>query len=109
MIVTICPAAVTSAAPSRVWEALTRPDGFGDWMDATFVSATPPGMVQPGVAIHLSAPALGRRWPVSVDVIGVDAESRWVDLRAHLPFGITNHERVSLTETKDGGTLVRFN
>ncbi|TMG19175.1 MAG: hypothetical protein E6H99_11070 [Chloroflexi bacterium] len=30
-------------------------------------------------------------------------------LVVHFPFGIDNHERVTLTETKEGGTLVRFN
>jgi hypothetical protein len=27
----------------------------------------------------------------------------------HVPFGIENHEHVTLAETKEGGTLVRFN
>jgi hypothetical protein len=74
-----------------------------------FVSASPQGPAKPGQTIHLSAPSLGRRWPVSIDVVDVDPQSRWIDLRVHLPFGIDNHEHVTLTETKEGGTLIRFN
>jgi uncharacterized protein YndB with AHSA1/START domain len=109
VVVNVCPAAVTSAPPDRIWEVLTTPERFGEWLDASFVSASPPGPARPGQTIRLSAPSLGRRWPVSIDVVGVDPQSRWIDLLAHLPFGIDNHERVTLTETKEGGTLVRFN
>ena len=87
---------------------LTTPERFGEWMDATFVSADPPGPVKPGQTIRLSAPSLGRRWPVLIDVVDVDPQKRWLDLVVRLPFRIDNHERVTLAETKQG-TLVRFN
>jgi len=69
----------------------------------------PPGPVKAGQVLHLSAPSLGRRWPVSIDVDEVDPQKRWLDFCIHLPFRIENHERVTLSETKEGGTLVRFN
>lgn len=53
--------------------------------------------------------ALGRDWLFSIDVTGVDPQRRWIDLVVHLPFGIENFEHLTLTETKEGGTLVRFN
>ena len=87
---------------------LTTPERFGEWMDATFVSADPPVPVKPGQTIRLSAPSLGRRWPVLIDVVDVDPQKRWLDLVVRLPFRIDNHERVTLAETKQG-TLVRFN
>ncbi|HEY8863191.1 MAG TPA: SRPBCC domain-containing protein [Candidatus Dormibacteraeota bacterium] len=108
MVVNVCPAAVTSTPPERVWSVLTTPERFGEWMDATFVSADPPGPVKPGQTIRLSAPSLGRRWPVLIDVVDVDPQKRWLDLVVRLPFRIDNHERVTLAETKQG-TLVRFN
>ena len=55
------------------------------------------------------APAFGRDWPLTIDVRDLDPQHRWIDLVAHLPFGVDNHEHLTLTETKDGGTLVRFN
>jgi hypothetical protein len=88
---------------------LTTLERFGEWMDARFVSAEPPGPVRAGQVIHLSAPALGRHWPVQIDVGAVDTQHRWLDLVAHVPFGIENHEHVTLTEMKGGGALVRFN
>jgi uncharacterized protein YndB with AHSA1/START domain len=109
MVVNVCPAAVTSAPPDRVWRVLTNPEGFGEWVDATFVSADPPGSAKPGQIIRMSAPSLGRRWPVSIEVVDVDPQSRWIDFLVRLPFGVENHERVTLTETTNGGTLVRFN
>jgi Activator of Hsp90 ATPase homolog 1-like protein len=109
VIVNVCPAAVTPASPDRIWEILTTPERFGEWLDAKFVSADPPGLVRLGQTIHLSAPSLGRNWPVTIDVGDIDPQRRWIDLRVHLPFGIDNHEHVTLTETKEGGTLIRFN
>jgi len=109
VIVNVCPAATTSASLERVWSVLTTPQRFGEWMDARFVSAEPAGSVTAGQVINLSAPSLGRHWPVRIDVRGVDPQHRWLDLLVHLPFGIENHEHVTLTDTKEGGTLVRFN
>jgi uncharacterized protein YndB with AHSA1/START domain len=109
VIVNVCPAAVTPAAPDRVWKVLTTPERFGDWQDATFVSSNPPGPVKPGQTIRLAARGFGRQWPVSIEVTDMDPQRRWIDLLVHLPVGVENHEHVTLTETKDGGTLVRFN
>ena len=109
MIVNVCPAAVTSAPADRVWHVLTELERFGEWNDATFVSAEPSGPVTVGQTAHLTAPGFGRTWPVTIDVLGVDPQRRWIDLLVHLPLGLENHEHVTLTETKEGGTLVRFN
>jgi ligand-binding SRPBCC domain-containing protein len=109
MVVNVCPAAVTAAPPERIWRVLTAPERFGEWTDAKFVSADPPGPVKPGQTIHLTASSLGRTWPVTIEVRDMDPQSRWIDLVAHLPFGVDNHEHLTLTETKEGGTLVRFN
>ena len=109
MIVNVCPAATTTAPADRVWSVLTTPERFGEWLGASFVSSIPPGLVQTGQVIDLLARGLRRDWPVRMDVRGLDPQHRWFDLVVHLPLGIDNHERVTLTETKEGGTLVRFN
>lgn len=109
MIVNVCPAAVTSASPERVWRVVTATDRYGDWVDARFVSAEPPGDATTGQRIHMAAPAFGREWPVTIDVKGVDAGRRWIDLVVDLPFGVINEEHLTLTERPDGGTLIRFN
>ena len=109
MIVNVCPAAVSSAPPEKIWSVLTSLERIGEWQDARFVSAEPPGPMKPGQVIHLLAAGFGREWPVRIEVPGVDPHHRWVDFVVHLPFRVANHERVTLTETKEGGTLVRFN
>lgn len=108
MIVIVCPAAVTSASPEGVWRILTDPERFGVWNDETFVSADPPGPLVPGQTIHLTAPSLGRNWPMTLDVGDMDPQGRWIDLVARLPFGIESHEHLTLSQT-GAGTLVRFN
>jgi len=105
----VCPAAVTSAPPDRIWRGLTVAVRIGEWQDARFVSAVPVGPMKGGQVIELAARGLGREWPVRIDVLDVDPQRRWVDMVVHLPFGVDNHEHVTLTETKDGGTLVRLN
>lgn len=108
MIVNVCPAAVTPAPADRIWSVLTVPERFGEWTAATYVSAEPTGPVTKGQTIHLTASYAGRHWPIDVEVRGVDPQRRWIDLLVRLPFGIENHEHLTLTET-EGGTLVRFN
>jgi hypothetical protein len=109
MVVNVCPAGMSTAAPERIWSILTAPERFGEWADARFVAAEPPGPAQPGQVITLGAPELGREWPVRIDVRDTDPLHRWIDWVAHLPFGVENHQRTTLTETPEGGTLVRFN
>jgi ligand-binding SRPBCC domain-containing protein len=109
VVINVCPAAVTTATPARVWGVLTAMERLAEWVDASLASAEPPGPIQVGQRIQMSAPGLGRRWPVEIDVAGIDPEQRWIDFRVRLPFGVVNHEHVTLTETDAGGTLVRFN
>jgi uncharacterized protein YndB with AHSA1/START domain len=109
MVVNVCPAAVTSAPSDRVWRVLTAPERLGEWTDAKFVSAEPTGAARSGQLINLTTSFLGRMLPLTIQVRDIDPQSRWIDFLVHLPFGVDNHERVTLTETKEGGTLVRFN
>ena len=109
MIVNVCPAAIASASPDQVWKVLTTPERFEEWNDARYGSSTPPGPVTAGQTIHLTASGIGRRWPVVIEVQDLDPQRRWIDLLVHLPFGVDNHEHVTLTETEAGVTLVRFN
>ena len=109
MIVNVCPAATSKAPPDRFWEILAATNLLGEWTDAEFVSAEPPGAAQPGQVVHLVAPGFGRKWPVRIDVVAMDLQHRWIDYVAHLPFGVDNHEHLTLTQTPEGGTLIRFN
>ena len=109
MIVNVCPAATSKASPDSVWKVIEATDRLGEWTDATVVGVEPPGPAHPGQVVRLVAPSLGRKWPLTIDVVDLDPRHRWIDLVAHLPFGVDNHEHLTLTPTKDGGTLVRFN
>ncbi len=59
--------------------------------------------------IRLEAPSFGRRWPVTIEVGDMDPQSRWIDFRVSLPFGVVNEEHITLIATEEGGTGVRFN
>lgn len=88
---------------------MTAPERFGEWAGATFVSSDPTGPVQTGQVIQLRARGFGRAWPVTIEVRDLDPLHQWIDLLVRLPLGIENHEHVTLTETPEKGTLVRFN
>jgi ligand-binding SRPBCC domain-containing protein len=109
MIVNVCPSGVTRAPPEKVWSVISTPRRFGEWVDATVVAVEPPGPAAPGQRIELTTPFFGRQWPLSIEVTGVDPDHRWIDLQVRLPFGVVNHEHVTLGDWQAGGTLVRFN
>lgn len=109
MIVNVCPAAVSKAPPDRIWSVLTASERVHEWTDASYASAKPPGPMAAGQVIKLTARGFGKNWPIRFDVRDVDPQKRWLDLVVHIPPGIVNHERITLTETPEGGTLVRFN
>ena len=109
MIVNVCPAATTNAPPDSVWNVIVATERLGEWTDATVVKVDPPGPAQIGQVITLVAPAFGLKFNVQIDVRDLDPQHRWIDLVAHLPFGVDNHEHLTLTQAPDGGTLVRFN
>ena len=46
---------------------------------------------------------------MAIKVRDVDPRHRWIDLLVRLPFGIDNHERVTLAQTEPSGTLVGIN
>jgi ligand-binding SRPBCC domain-containing protein len=109
LIVNVCPSGVAAAPISQVWQVLATPEGFGEWLDAEVVAIRPPGPAVAGQRIDMAAPGFGHRWRVTIDIDAVDAGGRWIELSVRLPFGIVNHERVTLTELDAGHTLVRFN
>jgi ligand-binding SRPBCC domain-containing protein len=109
MSVTVCPSGFAAAPADGVWQVLTTPERFGDWQDARVVAVRPSGPVVAGQQVDLTAGWLGIRLPVRIDVDAVDQHRRWLQLRVHLPLGIVNYERVTLTETAPDRTLVRFN
>ena len=109
MIVSVCPAATSKAPPDRFWAVLTDVDRLGEWVDGRVVSASPPGAARPGQVIDMVTQELGREWPVRIEVGEMDPRRRWIDFLVRLPFGIENREHLTLAETPEGGTLVRFN
>lgn len=108
MTVSVCPSVVVEAPIQRVWELLTSPEGFDTWADATLVAAEPDGPARPGQRLRLVTHAFGRRLPVTIDVLEVDAERHLLHLRIDLPLGLVNDETVTMKAISDERTLVRF-
>jgi len=104
----VCPSAVVAAPVDRVWDLLTRPEGFDKWADATLVSAEPDGAAQPGQKVHLVTGALGLKFAVTIDVLDIDRENHRLHFLVHLPFGVVNDETVTMAGAGEGNTLVRF-
>jgi len=104
----VCPSAVVDAPIDRVWDLVTRPEGFDLWTDATLVSAEPHGHASAGQELHLVTRALGWTFAVGITVREVDPERHRVGFRVALPFGVVNDEVMTLTEAGEGRTLVRF-
>ena len=110
MIVNVCPSRIARATPEQVWRVLTTPERYGEWLqDAEVVEVRPPGSARPSQRIELSASWLGRHWSAVIEVGAIDPNRRWIELIAHLPFGIVNYEHVTVAELDDGRTRIGFN
>jgi uncharacterized protein YndB with AHSA1/START domain len=104
----VCPAATVNAPPERVWSVLADSTAFSAWTDAELVRAVPPGPAAAGQRIDLRARALGRWWPIRINVLEAVPPSRLVvDVR--LPFGTVNHETIQIVPEGENRSLVRFN
>jgi uncharacterized protein YndB with AHSA1/START domain len=108
VVVSTCPADVVAAPPATVWDLLASPEALERWVDARLVSAEPPGPVQPGQRMRFATRFGGRTFAVTMDVREVEPERRRLRLLVGLPLGLVNDETITLGETADGGTLVRF-
>jgi uncharacterized protein YndB with AHSA1/START domain len=106
--VTVCPIAVVDASQETVWHLLTTPEGYPAWIDAELLRAEPPGAAVEGQTVFFRTRALGRWWPVSFLVGAVDAR-RSLELTVHLPFGILNHEHITLLALGERQSRVAFN
>ena len=84
-------------------------DRYGEWTDARFVRAVPPGPATRGQVVVFAAPVLGRALRFTITIEDLDPKHRWIDMLVRLPFSIDNHEHMTLTDTKEGGTFIRFN
>jgi hypothetical protein len=72
MSVSVCPVATIAAPVERVWALLVDPARYGLWADDTVQSVEPPGPAEPGQNVTVSAPALGKRWQVTLAIDRVD-------------------------------------
>ena len=97
MSMNVCPVATVAAPVEQVWALLVNSAGYGQWADGTVDSVEPPGPAQPGQIITISAPALGRRWRVTIAVDRVDGGRRQIGFRVTLPLGVVEHSQISCT------------
>ena len=95
MVLSTCPIATVAASAEHVWSLLSDPVRYSEWWDLRTERVDPPGPIAPSQTIHGTSRALGRAWPVTTTIVGVDAASYALDLRTELPLGIAvrNHIR----------------
>jgi ligand-binding SRPBCC domain-containing protein len=108
MTVTVCPAATINAPIERVWSLLMDPRKWTEWSTAELEAARPEGPLHAGQRLYFSSRAFGRRWHAITTVISVAVERRSLDVEVSVPFGIVNHEHLSLVSLADCRTHAQF-
>jgi hypothetical protein len=108
MSMSVCPVATIAAPVERIWALLVDPRGFGQWVDGTVAAVEPPGPATTGQTVTISTAALGRRWMVPISIEQVDAERRQIGFRVRLPFGVTEHSRMTCTSLDARSCRVSF-
>ncbi len=104
----VCPAAVIAAPCATVWELLKNIPSDPGWLGVDLPRAQPPGPLQPRQTLLFSGTALGRRWYFSMEIDAMNQEKGVIDMRVLFPFGIVNHEHMSLAPAPDGKCRVQF-
>jgi hypothetical protein len=108
MTVTVCPAATINAPGARVWSLLMDPRKWTDWSTARLEAAKPDGPLHVGQQLYFSSRAFGRRWNAVTTVISITKERNCLDIDVSVPFGIVNHEHLSLVSLPNDRTCVQF-
>ncbi len=91
-----------------VWKLLAEPANFSIWSDAQVDRVVPDGPAQAGQRVAGHARGLGINWPVQIEVRGVDAAHKTLDLTTALPFGITVDNHITVTPLNGGACQVSF-
>ncbi len=104
----MCPIARVNAPSDVVWQLLSSPAEYAAWTDAELLRAEPSGAVVEGQKIFFRTRALGRWWPLMMEVGAVEP-SRGLDLRIELPLGIINSEHIRVVPLSRRETRVSFN
>jgi ligand-binding SRPBCC domain-containing protein len=108
MTVTVCPVATINAPIERVWSLLIDPGKWTDWSTGRLEAARPDGPLHVGQQLYFSSRAFGRRWHAVTTVRSVAAEQHSLDVDVSVPFGIVNHEHLSLVSLPEDRTYVQF-
>ncbi len=104
----VCPITTVDSSAAKVWSLLAKPARYAEWWDATTDCVLPPGPVQLGQQIIAHSRAFGRRWPIRIRVVGVNASRRELDLRTSLPLGITILNHIVVAPVGGGSSRVSF-
>ncbi len=104
----MCPIALVNAPIDIVWQFLAAPAEYAAWTDAEFIRAEPSTAAVEGQKIFFRTRAVGRWWPVVMEVGAVDPP-RVLELRVLLPLGIVNSERITVLPLSGRETRVSFN
>ncbi len=108
MSLSVCPITSIRSPAEHVWALLAQPASYDTWWDAKTDSIVPSGPVQPGQRIRAHARALGRNWPIQIQVVAVDQVRRQIELLSSYPFGITLHNDIRVNPVDAERTQVSF-
>jgi len=104
-----CPTATIHAPPDVVWLLLTDPAEYAHW-GLHVGSVDPPRLAHAGQRIELQDRALGRSFPVTVELRDVrESPHRALRLDVRLPFGVVNRELITCATLSEDACFVVFN
>ena len=96
MAFSTCPITAVSAPAERLWNLLSQPENYTQWLNARIIPlAAPACPAQPGQRIEARTTALGRRWSFYITVECIDHAQLVINFTTRLPFGITVHNHIT--------------
>lgn len=108
MSISVCPVATVAAPVEDVWELLTHPSRYDEWVDAHFERSVPEGPMVAGQIVYLWSSEFGKRFDISFVIKKVDPDKHLLQLDAMLPFGVVNHETITCISLDGNACRVQF-
>jgi hypothetical protein len=108
MNLSVCPAAVVAAPVDCVWELLSEPALYGEWMRRPPGRIVPEGKASPGQVVYIKVPKFAMKWAPTIQIKRVDPDRHQIQFLVDSPVGFRNDQTTTCAALDAVSCRVQF-